>query len=76
MKTMMNKLVKISIIMPAYNAEKYIKESIDSIISQTYTNWELIIADDSSVDKTQQVIDSYDDDRIKIISRPSRLFKI
>lgn len=56
----------ISIIMPAYNAEKYIKEAIDSIIEQTYTNWELIIADDGSIDKTKEIIESFNDSRIII----------
>ena len=70
---MMNKLVKISIIMPAYNAEEYIKESIDSIIAQTYTNWELIIADDSSTDNTKQIINSYRDSRIKCIYNDNNL---
>lgn len=59
----MNSLV--SIIMPAYNAERYIKEAIHSVLSQTYANWELLIINDGSQDSTQQVIDGYNDDRIK-----------
>ena len=50
--------------MPAYNAEKYVKQAIDSILSQSYSNIELIIADDSSKDKTKTIIDSYNDPRI------------
>ena len=51
----------ISIIMPAYNAERYIKESIMSIISQTLSDWELIIIDDCSLDKTAAICKSYTD---------------
>ena len=51
--------------MPAYNCEKYINKAIDSILNQTYKNFELLIADDYSTDKTKAIIDSYRDDRIK-----------
>jgi len=56
----------ISVIMPAYNAEKYIKEAIDSILSQTYSSFELIIADDGSTDDTKKIIESFNDSRIVI----------
>jgi len=56
----------ISILLPAYNAEKYIAQSIDSILGQTYENFELFIADDGSTDLTSQIIDHYKDKRIKI----------
>jgi glycosyltransferase involved in cell wall biosynthesis len=57
----------ISVIMPAYNAEKYIQEAIDSILNQSYANLELLIFDDGSSDSTRKIIDSYSDDRIKKI---------
>lgn len=57
----------VSIIMPAYNAEKYISNSINSIIQQTYKNWELIIVDDCSTDKTAKVILNYKDERIHLL---------
>jgi teichuronic acid biosynthesis glycosyltransferase TuaG len=55
--------------MPAYNAEKYIGESINSVIRQTYQNWELVIVDDGSTDNTKQIIDRYKthESRIKYI---------
>ena len=55
----------VSIILPVYNAEKYIEESIQSILNQTYSNWELLIADDMSEDKTKDIVGSYNDSRIK-----------
>ena len=58
----------ISIILPTYNAEKYIKETIESILNQTYKNWELIITDDNSSDKTLKILRLYAKrfDRIKL----------
>ena len=58
----------VSIIMPSYNGSKYIAESIESIISQTYRNWELIITDDCSDDGTQDIIKGYAsrDERIRV----------
>jgi len=60
----------VSIIMPAYNAEKYIAEAIESVLKQTYTNWELIIVNDCSTDATEQIIKKYQkqDYRIKLYS--------
>ncbi len=60
---------KVSIVLPTYNGEKYIRESIDSIIKQTFTDWELIIVNDCSTDNTQKIIDSYVeiDSRIRTI---------
>lgn len=49
----------VSIILPIYNGEKYMRESIDSILAQTYTNWELLIIDDGSTDHTAEISDEY-----------------
>lgn len=56
----------ISVCMPTYNGEKYIKEQIESILSQLSENDELIISDDSSTDNTVKIIKSFNDERIKI----------
>ena len=58
---------KISVVMPAYNAEKYIGESIESILNQTFTDFEFIIIDDGSTDRTAEIIKSYNDKRIKYV---------
>lgn len=55
---------KVSIIMPNYNGEKYIEESIKSVLNQTYQDFELIIIDDNSSDNSRKIIDSFDDKRI------------
>jgi len=49
----------ISVVMPAYNAESYIEEALNSILEQTYRNVELIVADDASTDNTRAIIDSF-----------------
>jgi glycosyltransferase involved in cell wall biosynthesis len=59
----------VSIMMPAYNAEKYIGQAIESVLDQTYSNWELIIVNDGSKDGTAKVIARFRDKRIKAISQ-------
>lgn len=61
----MNELV--SIIMPSYNTAKFIGQTIQSVLSQTYSNWELIIVDDCSTDDTDFVVAQYKDERIKYL---------
>ena len=65
----------ISVLMPAYNAASYIRPAIDSILSQDYRNFELLIADDCSTDNTRAIIDSYSDDRIKTYHNAENLRK-
>lgn len=57
----------ISVVLATYNDEKYIKEAIDSVLDQTYRDFELIIIDDGSSDRTADIICSYDDKRIIFI---------
>ncbi len=63
----MNPLV--SIIMPCYNAESYVAQSIESVLAQTYDNWELLITDDVSTDKSVEILTQYctKDDRINVL---------
>src|SRR5687767_9877323 len=56
---------KVSIILPTYNRAEFIGETIDCILHQTYGNWELIIVDDGSDDGTEQVINKFQDKRIR-----------
>ena len=64
----------VSIIMPAYNAEKFISDSINSVLKQTYTNWELLIINDGSIDSTIQITENYKatDARIKVFNQENK----
>jgi glycosyltransferase involved in cell wall biosynthesis len=66
---------KVSVLLPAYNAEKYIKQSIDSILNQTFTDFEFIIIDDCSTDSTWEIIKSYEkkDNRIVAVRNKQNL---
>ena len=55
----------VSVIMPAYNCANYVNQAIDSILNQSYQNFELLVADDRSKDDTKLKIDAYSDSRIK-----------
>ena len=59
----------ISVVLPVYNVAPYIKEAIDSILNQTIQDFEIIVIDDCSTDKTIEIVNSYKDDRIKIIAK-------
>ncbi|MFZ0453079.1 MAG: glycosyltransferase [Ignavibacteriaceae bacterium] len=54
--------------MPVYNSAKYLKKSIDSILNQTFTNFEFLIIDDGSLDDSRKIINEYKDSRIRLIS--------
>lgn len=62
----------VSVILPVYNGENRIREAIDSILSQTYKNFELIIVNDGSTDGTKEIVESYTDKRIKIVNQENK----
>ncbi len=64
---MQGKTNLVSVIIPAYNAAPFIEETIRSIYGQTYLHWEIVIIDDGSTDNTASIIDSLNDDRVKMI---------
>lgn len=64
-------MCKISIIMPVYNKEKYVEKAVESVLNQTYKNFELIIINDGSTDNSTEKCKKYIDDRIVIIDTPN-----
>ena len=70
---MKNNKVLVSVIMPAYNASLYLRDAIDSILNQSYHNFELIIINDGSTDNTEAIILSYSDFRIRYVKNEENL---
>ena len=60
----------VSVVMNCYNSDRYLKESIQSVLSQTYQNWEIIFWDNQSTDNSAKIVNSYDDKRIKYFYAP------
>lgn len=67
----MNDKPLVSVVVPTHNDSKYIKEAISSIVNQTYDNLEIVVIDDFSSDNTVEIVESFDDKRIKIIRNDS-----
>ena len=64
-------MVKVSVIIPAYNGDRYIKDAIAGILAQTYTDYEIIVVDDGSTDNTPQIVQQYGD-KIKYFSQANQ----
>ena len=69
----MNDKPLVSILMNCYNGEKYLKEAIDSVFSQTYKNWEIIFIDNCSTDKSAKIAKSYDKEKLKYYKTENNL---
>jgi len=63
---------KVTVLMPAYNAEKYIREAVTSVLQQSFTDFELLIVNDGSTDGTEKVINSFNDPRIILINQDNK----
>jgi glycosyltransferase involved in cell wall biosynthesis len=63
---------KVSVVMPCYNVEKYIAASIETVLAQTFTDFELIIVDDGATDGSAEIYNSYDDPRIRVVKQKNR----
>jgi len=64
---------KISVLMSVYNGEPYLQEAVDSILKQTYQDFEFIIVDDGSTDNSREVLAGFDDPRIVRLDNPANL---
>ena len=60
---------EISVILPVYNSQDYIKKAIESVLSQTFADFELIIINDGSTDNTLNIINQFEDKRIRLITQ-------
>lgn len=59
----------ISVVIPVFNAEKYLRETVQSVLNQTYSNFELIAVNDGSTDRSLEILQQITDDRIRIIDK-------
>lgn len=64
---------KVSVLMPVYNGEKYIKQAIDSILAQSFSDFELLVIDDGSTDRSAEIVSSYRDERIRYVANATNL---
>ena len=64
---------QISVVMSVYNGDSYLRSSVDSILSQSLQGFEFIIVDDASNDRTAEILASYEDSRIRILTNKSNL---
>ena len=69
--SMANSTPQVSVIIPAYNGDRYIAQAVESVLTQTYTNWEIIVVDDGSTDDTRQALQPYFD-RIRYFSQENQ----
>ena len=69
----MIRMPKVSILMPVYNAEKYLIEAVDSILNQTFRDWELIIINDGSTDRSRELLSQIADNRVIIVDNETNL---
>ena len=65
-------MTKVSVILPVYNEEKYIRKAVDSVLNQTFDDFELIIVNDGSSDDTLDIIKGFEDERIKLINQTNQ----
>lgn len=66
-------MARVTVFIPVYNAEKYLKETIESILNQTFEDFELLLINDGSTDRSVEIINSFDDKRIKLVNNEKNM---
>jgi len=69
----MNRPPKVTVVIPVYNREKYMAQTIRSILAQTFTDFELLVIDDGSTDRSREIVHSFSDQRIRLVCHPTNL---
>ena len=64
---------KVSVLMPVFNGEQFLRPAMDSILNQTFSDFEFIIVDDGSTDHSREILNSYTDSRIRLICNGSNI---
>ena len=64
---------KVSVLMSVYNGERYLREAVESILNQTFTDFEFIIIDDGSTDSSRAILASFDDPRIVLLQNETNI---
>jgi hypothetical protein len=64
---------KVSVLMPAYNAERYVRPAVESVLAQSFRDYELLAIDDASTDSTLEILRSYEDSRLRMLRNPRNL---
>src|SRR5437016_1299456 len=67
-------MTQVSVLMPMRNAEPYVKEAVTSVLAQDAPEMELVVVDDGSTDRSRQIVESFDDARVRIVEGPRRGF--
>ena len=65
-------MTKLTVLMPVYNVASYIKEAVDSVLNQSFHDYELLIINDGATDGTKKIIESYNDSRIRLICQENK----
>ena len=65
--------VKVTVLMSVYNGERHLEEAIDSILQQTFTDFELLIINDGSTDRSVEILQGYDDQRLRVVHNEKNL---